>query len=239
MVRLAAGKSRPCRWNAVAVDVDLTTVAGARAVILVEGTSDQAALEALSARRGHDLAASGIVIAAMGGATSIGHYLDLLGPAGRNMRLAGLCDAAEEGYFRRALQRAGMVPGLAYGKPAQSGAGQSVAGQSGPGRAGIEAAGFYMCDADLEDELIRALGVARVEDIISGQGELRSFRTFQKQPAQQGRSPEAQLHRFMGTRSGRKSQYAGLLAAALEPDQVPRPLDRVLAYAGPEPGRAH
>jgi hypothetical protein len=197
----------------VVVDVDLATVAGARAVILVEGTSDQAALEALAARRGHDLAAGGIAIAAMGGATSIGHYLDRLGPGGRDARLAGLCDAAEEGYFWRALRRAGITEGPS------------------PARAAMEEAGFYVCVADLEDELIRALGVARVEEIIDGQGELRSFRTFQKQPAQQGRTPEAQLHRFMGTRSGRKSQYAWLLAAALEPAQVPRPLDRVLAHA--------
>jgi hypothetical protein len=207
------------------MDVDLVAVEGAQGIILVEGTSDQAALEALAARRGHDLAASGVAIAAMGGATSIGHYLDLLGPGGRDVRLAGLCDAAEEGYFRRALQRAGMLSAPSRGGP-----------QAGLSRAGMEAAGFYVCDADLEDELIRALGAGRVEDIIDGQGELRSFRTFQKQPAQQGRDPEAQLHRFMGTRSGRKSQYAWLLASALEPTQVPRPLDRVLAYACREPG---
>ena len=210
------------------VDVDLATVAGARGVILVEGASDQAALEALAARRGHDLAAGGIAIAAMGGATSIGHYLDLLGPRGRDVRLAGLCDAAEEGYFRRALQRAGMVNGPSPGGP-----------QAGLARAAMEAAGFYVCEADLEDELIRALGAARVEDIIDGQGELRSLRTFQKQPAQQGRTPEAQLHRFMGTRSGRKSLYARLLAAALEPAGVPRPLDRVLTYAGRNRARGH
>jgi hypothetical protein len=229
MVRPATEQGWPRRWNAVAVDVDLGGAEGARGVILVEGTSDRAALEALAGRHGHDLAASGVVIAAMGGATSIGHYLDLLGPGGRDVRLTGLCDAAEEGYFRRALQRAGMVNGLpgraAGGGPAQAGMPASLA------RTGMEAAGFYVCEADLEDELIRALGAARVEEIIDGEGELRSFRTFQKQPAQQGRTPEAQLHRFMGTRSGRKSQYAWLLATALKPDQVPRPLDQVLAHA--------
>jgi hypothetical protein len=224
MVRPPTGKGWPRRWNAVVVDVDLATVAGAHGVILVEGTSDQAALEALAGRRGQDLAAGGIAIAAMGGATSIGHYLDLLGPAGRGVRLAGLCDAAEEGYFRRALQRAGMTGPPPVGPP-------PVGTAAGRARAALEEAGFYVCEADLEDELIRALGVARVEEIIDRQGELRSLRTFQKQPAQQGRTPEAQLHRFMGTRSGRKSQYAWLLASALAPAQVPRPLDRVLAHA--------
>ena len=78
----------------------------------------------------------------------------------------------------------------------------------------MEALGFYVCTADLEDELIRALGHAAVEQIIRAQGGLRSFRTFQKQPAQQGQSSGEQLHRFMGTRSGRKRQYARLLAVA-------------------------
>ena len=103
---------------------------------------------------------------------------------------------------------------------------------SGLSRAGLEALGFYVCVADLEDELIRALGAGRVEQIIQAQGEIRSFRIFQRQPAQQGQSPERQLHRFMGTRSGRKSQYARLLAGALDLTRVPRPLDRVLAHAG-------
>jgi hypothetical protein len=228
------------------MDVDLTAVTGARAVILVEGASDQAALETLAARRGHDLAGRGVAIAAMGGATSIGHYLDLLGPGGEQRRLAGLCDAAEEGYFWRALRRAGITDGPSRAGtgtgPSRAGraAGLSRAGTAaGVARAAMEAVGFYVCEADLEDELIRALGVVPVEGIIDGQGELRSFRTFQKQPAQQGRPAEVQLHRFMGTRSGRKSQYARLLTAALELSGVPRPLDRVLAYACQEPGLGH
>ena len=146
----------------------------------------------------------------MGGATNIGRFLDLLGPRGLDVRLAGLCDRAEEGYFRHALARAGYGSSLS--------------------RADMEALGFYVCIADLEDELIRALGAGSVEQIIRAQGEIRSFRIFQRQPAQQGRSPEAQLHRFMGTRSGRKSQYARLLVGALDLARVPRALDRVLAH---------
>ncbi len=192
------------------MNVDLAAALGSRAVMLVEGMSDQAALEALAERRGRALRSERVCIVQMGGATNIDRFLDLLGPRGRGIKLAGLCDAAEEGYFRRALERAGFGSGLA--------------------RAEMEALGFYVCAADLEDELIRALGAASVEDIIQAQGDMRSFRTFQKQPAQQGRSPEMQLHRFMGTRSGRKSQYARLLVGALDLAQVPRPLDGVLAH---------
>jgi hypothetical protein len=41
---------------------------------------------------------------------------------------------------------------------------------------------------------------------------------------------EAQLRRFIGTRSGRKLRYARLLAGALDLGHVPRPLDRLLAH---------
>jgi len=94
------------------MEFDLATAAGAQAVILVEGRSDQAALEALAQRRGRVLGAEGVAIVPMGGATNIGRFLDLFGPRGLGVRLAGLCDAAEEGCFRRALERAGLGTGL-------------------------------------------------------------------------------------------------------------------------------
>jgi len=192
------------------MNFDLAAVAGWRAVILVEGMSDQAALEALAERRGRALTSRGIAIVQMGGATNVGRFLDQFGPRGLDVGLAGLCDAAEEGFFRRALERAGCGPGQS--------------------RADMETIGFYVCAADLEEELIRALGAASVEQIIHAQGDIRSWRIFQRQPAQQGQSRERQLHRFMGTRSGRKSQYARLLVSALDLTRVPRPLDRVLAH---------
>jgi hypothetical protein len=86
-----------------------------------------------------------------------------------------------------------------------------------------------VCVADLEEELIRCLGTAALERIIAAQGELRSFRTLQRQPAQRDRSLTQQLHRFLGSGGGRKLRYARLLADALDPLAVPRPLDRVLA----------
>jgi len=119
--------------------------------------------------------------------------------------IAGLCDAGEEADFRLALARAGLG-------------------------ADLERAGFHVCDADLEDELIRCLGAERVVRIVEAQGELGRLRTFQNQPAQRTRSVEAQLRRFMGTRGGRKIQYAPLLVGALDLARVPPPLDGVLAH---------
>jgi len=193
------------------ISLDLAAIGRAGRVILVEGRSDQAAVEVLAARRGMILGDAGLQVVAMGGVTSIGHFLAALGPHGVNVSLSGLCDAGQEDYVRRALERGGL--GLSAS------------------RAELEALGFYVCAADLEDELIRAVGIGAVERVIEGQGELRSLRTFQRQPFQRQRSAAEQLHRFMGTRSGRKSQYARLLAAAAaDSDRVPRPLAGVLAH---------
>jgi hypothetical protein len=182
-----------------------------RAVVLVEGLSDQLALEALAERRGRNLEAEGISIVPIGGTKNIGTFLDLFGPQGFDVRLAGLCDAAEEGDFERGLERAGLGANL--------------------DRAAMERLGFYVCVADLEDELIRSLGAAAVEGVIEAQGDLESFRSFQRQPAWRGRATEEQLRRFFGTHSGRKIQSAAMLVGALDLARVPRPLDRVLAHA--------
>jgi hypothetical protein len=192
------------------VGTDVSQFSDSRAVVLVEGTSDQLALETLAERHGRNLAAERVSIMPTGGATSIGHFLDLLGPRGLDVELAGLCDAGEERYVQRSLERAGLGSSL--------------------DRARMEALGFFVCDADLEDELIRSLGAGSVMDVLQAHGELGSFRTFQKQPAQRQRSTEAQLRRFMGTRAGRKSRYATLLVDALDLSRMPRPLDQVLAH---------
>ena len=54
----------------------------ARSVVLVEGTSDLRALEALALRRGRDLDAERVAIVPIGGATNIGHFLALVRPEG-------------------------------------------------------------------------------------------------------------------------------------------------------------
>lgn len=179
------------------------------AVVLVEGASDKHALEALARRRGRDLDAEGVSVVPMGGAQAIGAFL-ALGSRELGIKLAGLCDAAEEGHFRRALERAGFGSNLT--------------------RSRMEELGFFVCVADLEDELIRSLGAAAVERVLEVQGDLGPFRTFQKQPAWRERRTEEQLRRFIGTHSGRKIESAALLVDALDLARVPPPLDGVLAH---------
>jgi hypothetical protein len=165
------------------------------------------AIETLAERRGMDTDALGISLVPIGGAQAIGRYLDVFVPQG--LKLAGLCDAAEEGEFARGLERAGLGSNLT--------------------RDSMEQVGFYVCVEDLEDELIRALGALAVEEVVEAEGDLGSFRTLQKQPDWRGRPLEEQLRRFMGSGGSRKIRYARLLVDALDEERIPRPLDRVLA----------
>ncbi|MET8362849.1 TOPRIM nucleotidyl transferase/hydrolase domain-containing protein [Micromonospora sp. NPDC005194] len=194
---------------ATAADAARESAAGLRTVVLVEGVSDQFAVEALAERRRRDLAAEGVCVVPLGGAMSVGRYLRLFGAQGLAVTVRGLCDEAEEGFFRRGLEQVGLGAGLT--------------------RSAMEELGFGVCVTDLEDELIRALGSDGVERVIAEQGDLARLRVFQNQPAQRGRPVERQLRRFLGTMSGRKARYAGALVRALEPGAVPRPLDRLLA----------
>jgi hypothetical protein len=86
----------------------------------------------------------------------------------------------------------------------------------------------YVCDKDLEDELIRALGPERVEEVIAAQGELETFRNFQNQVFWRGRPVERQLRRWLQN-GGRQHRYPPRLVEAMEPDEIPRPLAGVLA----------
>ncbi|MEU9376063.1 ATP-dependent endonuclease [Streptomyces sp. NPDC048255] len=170
-----------------------------RTVVLLEGPSDAAAVSALAERRGRNLAAEGVCVLPMGGAMSIGRFARLLGPSGLGLRLTGLCDEAERAYYARGLEPADAAQ-----------------------------QGFFVCAADLEDELIRALGVTRVEELVRAEGDHRALQTFLRQPAQQGRTSQQQLRRFLGTKKGRKIRYGRALVEALAPDRVPAPLDGLL-----------
>lgn len=120
-------------------------------------------------------------------------------------RLAVLCDAAEAGYARRAI---GEHPGDV---------------------------GLFVCDADLEDELIRSVGLDWMLDFIDRQGELATFHLMQRQPEQRERSLAEQIHRFMGIKSGRKARYATDLAGEIPLDSIPDPLAGAVVYVFGEP----
>src|SRR5579864_1672139 len=72
--------------------------------VLVEGVSDQAAVEALARRRGRELEQEGVAVVPIGGAQAIGRFLERYGET----RLAGLYDIGQEREILRALERAGL-----------------------------------------------------------------------------------------------------------------------------------
>lgn len=165
--------------------------------MLVEGTSDRLAVETLARRLGRDLETEGVAVVPMGGYGNLPRALE----EHRGVRLAGLYDIGEERHFLRAL--------------------------GCDDRGELERAGFYACTRDLEDELTRAVGPDGVLRVLGEQGELRAFRTYQKQEAHRQRPLEEQLHGFMWNR---KQRYAVLLVEAVELERVPRPLELVLAF---------
>jgi hypothetical protein len=149
----------------------------------------------LARRLGLDLAGRNVAVVAMGGATSIRHFL---GRYPATVRVCGVCDERDAHAYLRA---------------------------------GVPAEHCFVCRADLEDELIRAVGTDAVEQVIAAAGEEPTWRRMRSQPAQRGRPVEAQLRRFMGTRSGRKERYAALLVDALDLSRAPAPLAAALQFA--------
>lgn len=180
-----------------------------RVVLLVEGESDRVALTTVARRRDRDLAAEGVRIVVMGGATNVNRHISELAPTG--VRLGGLYDAAEQHFCRRALERHGL----------------RAEGSAEP----LEAQGFFVCVPDLEGELVTALGVDGVRAVVAAEEGPGAFPLLQQQPAQRGRPVEEQLRRFLAIKSGRKARYAALLTEAVPLDRVPQPLDGVLAWA--------
>lgn len=163
---------------------------------------------------GHLLRTHGLLRAqvdVMDGVTNVERQLTRLATIAPGAEVCGLFDAPEEGFVQRALARRGVR--------AQS-------------RADLARAGFFGCDADLEDELIRALGTDVVEQAVVELGELPRFRTFQRQPEWRGRPRADQLRRFTGSASGRKERVAAALAGRLTPETTPRPLARLVRYVG-------
>jgi len=135
------------------------------------------------------------------------------------VRVIGMCDAGEARFLARALQLNG----------------------DGPHReTRLAEHGFYVCDTDLEYELIRALGPARVVGVLQQLGLGERLATFQRQPAWRDRPLHEQLHRFAGVASGRKTLLAEALAESLAPQEAPAPLRRLveaMADSAPCPAR--
>ena len=189
----------------------LARAESARAVVLVEGISDQLALETLAGRHERDLTAEGTVIVPIGGAHAITRYLERFGPQGADLTIVGMCDEGEAHHVRRGLAAAGLG--------------------SSRNSTEMERLGFFVCEEDLEDELIRACGQVAIEALLDSEGDLDSFRIFRQQPAWRQEGFDAQMRRWLGAGARRKIRYARLLVLSLPLHRMPRPLTAVLSAA--------
>jgi hypothetical protein len=177
---------------------------GARAVVLVEGVSDQIAVDATARVLGLDLVDAGVVVMPIGGAQAIGRTLPDLAAHHDDLLVGGLCDVGEEAFFERAV--------------------------GASDRAALESSGFFVCVDDLEDELLRAAGQGLVEQVVDQLGERSAFATMRSQGPWQGKPFEAQFRRFCGARSQRKHRYAAAIVGAIGADRPVRPISAVLDY---------
>lgn len=173
--------------------------------VLLEGVSDVAAVSALAKVLDVDL--DGTELVDLGGVTNVRRELTLLHHSEPEIPVLGLCDVGEARFVQQAL--------VEIGRPVRD-------------VSDLPAYGFFVCEADLEEELIRALGTDRVVEVIAELGLDVKLATLRQQPAWQARPLAEQLHRFCGVASGRKELLAGALAAALDADTAPEPLRQLL-----------
>jgi hypothetical protein len=176
-------------------------------LVLVEGRSDALVVEHLLGRAGVE----GVEVVDLAGITNVERVLTRVaaGASGDETTVAGLCDAGEVRFVEAALRRRGRLV---------------------HDRDDLAREGWFVCEGDLEDELIRALGPEAVVDVVTGLGELGRFRTFQRQPEWRERPVTDQLHRFAGSGSGRKARLAAALADRLTEDDTPPPLRALVEH---------
>jgi hypothetical protein len=175
--------------------------------VLLEGASDVAAVQAASERAGLELGDAGVRLIDMGGATNVRRHLLDAARAPTSPRVLGMCDIKEGGFFVRALRELECDVSSVDELPRW---------------------GFQLCDRDLEDELMRALGPDGVRRVLDSLRLSGRFATFTRQPAWAARDFHEQARRFAGVASGRKEVMAAALAATLDPEALPSPLRQLL-----------
>jgi hypothetical protein len=82
----------------------------------------------------------------------------------------------------------------------------------------------FVCVPDLEGELIRAIGLERVLELV----DTEAFAKMRRQPAHRETPLEKALHRWLRSSSSRFHRYLPVLIDAVELDRVPAPLLGVL-----------
>lgn len=181
--------------------------------VLLEGASDVVAVQVLRGARGVAPEDEPCRLVPMDGATNIRRHLNVAVAQADRPRVVGLCDEREAPFFVRALNAHRAALGIEREVTLPR----------------LPELGFQVCRRDLEDELMRALGVDGTLAVFEELGLLEAFEAFTRQVAWQGRPMWDQLRRFGTTTSGRKELFAGAFAAAVGVEATPAPLAALLA----------
>jgi ABC-type Mn2+/Zn2+ transport system ATPase subunit len=173
--------------------------------ILVEGFSDLLAVRVLAPLLNIALDANGVSVISLEGADLFKHYLELLGPSGLDLELRGLVDLDHEAAWIQRLTAAGIVV---------------------TDRTTLNAAGFQVCDPDLEAELVAPLSAQEIETVFDADGALSEFQDYSGQPSQAGLSTSEIQLRFI---KKDKIRWAPLIAEAISAAAVPLPIRNLLS----------
>ncbi|MTD43641.1 AAA family ATPase [Conexibacter sp. W3-3-2] len=178
----------------------------ASTVLFVEGASDLLALRVIARTIGVDLDARGVAVISLDGAGLLSTYLRLLGPQGLDIAVSGLCDLDAEADWIAKLAGAGLTV---------------------TDRASFNTAGFFVCDLDLEAELVRAVGAHQVEAVINAEGASHQLAAFCALPGNTGLSRDDQLAGFLRKA---KTRWAPLVSALVTSTNVPSPIHDLLTH---------
>ncbi len=161
----------------------------ARRIMFVEGLADRIIVEAAAQAIGFSLDREGVSVFALDGADKFAHVLSIVGAAGFDLPICGICDEDREA---------------------------SWAGKLGVKIKDLESIGFFVARADLEEEYIRAVGAQTVAAALIAAGAAREQGILQSTGAAAlADVTDKQLGTFLSSVDSRKVPAARLVGPML------------------------
>lgn len=173
-------------------------------MVFVEGISDYQALHIIAREAGRNLDAEGVAIVELNGGGTLKTLLEIFGPTGLDLTVAGLCDADYEVDWQQRL----------------SGAGLPVTD-----RQSMEAAGFFVSVQDLEDEIVSAVGTTAAQAVFANEGQAGAFHSFNSLHA--GMTLHEQVRGFAQVK---KTRWTPLLASEVRDGSIPTSIEALLNH---------
>ena len=166
----------------------------ARRVLIVEGLADRIIIEAGAAAKGISLDREGVTVFALDGADKFKHVTKILGKAGFDIDLCGLCDEDREDSWATIL----------HSKPKN-----------------MSKIGFFVARKDLEHEYASAIGAEALSAVLIKEGVAREQGLCQAAGvASLDDLSDQDVADFITTVDSRKTSSARAVATILTADQV-------------------